>query len=176
MNTFGYVNSSPLQFVDPNGVVKWEGGAYAGGVVAVVGATYNLFDLTSECACGKKFSITVQAVGPSVGLGVKVAGSYSPVSFDDGKSCPDPLGFNGVFLSASAGLTFGAIPFPYPYTRIGFGKPGIGVGVGIVRLGRNASDPFPPSPLVGRDASVSGTIGTSTVTSIQSKDCGCKNE
>lgn len=138
-----------------------------------MGATYNQFSLDSECACGKKVHVEITAVGPSVGLGLKVTSSFSNVSFDDGQACPDPNGFSGIFLSSAAGLSFGAIPLPYPYTRIGFGQPGVGVGLGIVRLGNNASDPFPPGPIIGRDASISGTIGSSTVTSVSVKDC-CK--
>ena len=174
LNGYAYVGGNPLSFTDPTGLVKWDGGVYSFSLIGLLGATYNLFELTSECACGKQMTITVQAVGPSVGLGLKIAGSYSPASFEDGQACPDANGFNGKFLSSAAGLTFGAVPFPYPYTRIGFGKPGIGVGLGIVRLGSNTSDPFPPGPIIGRDASISGTIGSSTVTSVRTKDCECK--
>jgi hypothetical protein len=175
-NRFGYVGGNALGATDPKGLVKWSGTSYNFSVVDGVGASFTELDLWSECgADGKKWHIIVKAVGPSIGLGVKVAATLSDVSFDDGSASANPSAFGGWYKSVGAGITFGAIPIK-PIASVGFGRPGIGVSQGIGQFGGVTSDvSATPSTVVGRDFSVSGTIGSSTVVFSESKDCTCKN-
>jgi RHS repeat-associated protein len=176
INGYAYVGNSPLTSIDPTGLVKWAGSSYNFSVVDLIGASFTELDLWSECgADGKRWHIIVKAVGPSVGIGVKVASTVSDVSFDDGEASANPNAFNGWYKGVGAGITFGAIPFKGA-ASVGFGKPGIGVSQGIGRFGGVTSDASAtPSTLVGRDFSASGTIGSSTVTFAESKPCVCKN-
>lgn len=124
----------------------------------------------SDCACGKRVMVHVDAAGPAVGLGPKVTGSYSDVTFFDPSGCPDADVFNGLFTMASAGVTIGARPFR---ANAGFGPglPGVSAGWAQIRLGGADSEPFQVGPTIGRDLSVSGVVGTSTVTYAKEEPC-----
>lgn len=176
MNAYSYTGGNPLSFTDPSGLVKWSGTSYNFSVIDLIGASFTELDLWSECgADGKSWHIIVKAVGPSVGLGVKVAATVSDVIFDDGAASANPNVFNGWYKGVGAGITFGAIPIKSA-PSVGLGKPGIGVSQGIGRFGGVTSDFSPaPSTVVGRDFSVSGTIGSATATFAESKECTCKN-
>ncbi|MGH9893496.1 MAG: RHS repeat-associated core domain-containing protein, partial [bacterium] len=176
LNTYAYVDSSPLRNVDPDGLVKWSGTAYTFSAISLIGASFSEVDLWSECACGKRYHILLHGVGPAVGLGLKVVATISDISFDDGQSCPSPGAFAGTFLGASAGATVGALPVKGRPSPMGLGFPGIGVGAGISRHGKATSDFNPSAPggaVVGRDLSISGVWGSSTVSVLEVKDC-CK--
>jgi len=123
-----------------------------------------------ECACGKKISANVTAVGPSAGLGLKLTGAISQVSFKDPWQCPDAGSLEGLFLTAAAGITVGAVPSPNN-PRIGTGLPGIGASVSYTQMGDAISVGVPPGYVVGRDKSVSATLGSATVTDFKVKDC-----
>lgn len=179
INPYAYVGGNPISYVDPLGLVKWNGTLFSLGVTAPFGAVYDAATLYSECVNGKRLSITVSAVGPAAGVGVRVSATVSDISFEDNQTTLDPNGFNGAFTTVTATGTFGGLPTsgrgPGPVSRVGPGLPGIGVGLGYVQFGANFSNPLPPGLVFGRDLSVVGAVGTSTVTSVTSSSCGCGN-
>jgi hypothetical protein len=179
-STYSYANGNPIRNFDPLGLVKWNGTLFSFAATAPFGAVYDEATLTSACVNGKSLTITVSAAGPAAGLGVALAATVSDISFDDLQTTLNPNGFNGAFTSGSAAGTFGAIPTsgrgPGPVSKIGPGLPGIGVGTGYVQFGQNFSNPLPPGLVFGRDASVTGAVGTATVTSITQSSCGCGNQ
>jgi RHS repeat-associated protein len=106
VNTYGYVGSSPLNSIDPSGLVDWNGRMDGGSVSALVGAGIYVFDLVSECVNGKQGRAKVLAVGPVVGASFKpVAFGFSSVSFFDTLDHVDPGVFNGAFVMLSGNLT-----------------------------------------------------------------------
>jgi hypothetical protein len=173
INIFAYVEGNPLSGIDPRGLVKWTGNLFSFAVSAPFGAIYNEATLYSECVNGKRLKIEVTGVGPAAGIGVKVSATVSEISFDDHNDTLDPSAFNGAFTTGTSAMTYGAVPLPAPLTRIGRGQPGIGVGLGYVQFGKNFSDLLPPSVVVGRDMSVTGGVGTSTITSATDMSCTC---
>jgi hypothetical protein len=156
--------------------VKWTGTSYNFSVIDLIGASFTELDIWSECgADGKRWHIIVKAVGPSVGLGVKVAANISDVSFDDGQASANPNAFDGWYKSVGAGVTAGGVPIKSA-PSVGLGKPGIGISQGIGKFGGETSGvSSTPSTVVGRDFSISGTIGSARVAFAESKDCVCKN-
>lgn len=140
----------------------------------MIGATFNRFQLTSDCVENKKATIIIWAVGPSIGIGSKAGMTISGVNFEDFSSRIDPNNFNGIYLHAQAGITFHpGVPIRPPGQTILPGPgPGIGVGISSIRLGKAFSEPIPSIGLtVGYDKSISGTVGTSTVMSVQYSEC-----
>jgi RHS repeat-associated protein len=174
INTYAYTEGNPISFTDPRGLVKWSGWSFNVAATAPFGASIYHVTLTSECKCGHQYTIEIIAVGPAAGIGVKVAATVSEVAFDDLETCPAPNSFDGKFTAGSGGVTGGAIPLPGS-PRVGLGLPGVGVGAGYLQLGRNFSTGFfPPSFVGGRDMSVTGAVGSSTVMSIKDRPCDCK--
>ena len=175
VNTYDYAGANSLSFIDALGLVKWSGTAYTVGAVSLIGASISILDLFSECgADGKRWHIIVTAVGPAVGLGIKLSGTFSDIDFDDGKASADPYAFNGWYFGVSATATFGGNMNPQE-PRVGWGLPGAGVTVGIGRYGDLTSNFSPkPAPAVGRDLSLVGVVGSSTVTFAESTDCPCR--
>ena len=170
VNTYGYVKARPIGLVDPFGLVDWTGSATSFSLISGVGATLTFFSLESECACGKKISVDITAVGPSVGLGLKVTGGASAVTFKDPWPCPDENSLSGLFLTGAAGISFGAIPNPNN-PRIGTGLPGLGLGASYTQMGDAISIGWPPGYSVGRDKSISATLGSATVMGVKVKSC-----
>jgi RHS repeat-associated protein len=171
LNTYSHVLNDPLLYTDPLGLAKWSGTSYQAGFIDLFGVTYTMLDLFSECRCGRKYHILVHAPGAAVGLGVRASLTITNVSFDDGESCPDPTAFLGAYLSANAGATFGAIPIR-SNPRVGIGLPGIGVSAGVSRYGQvTSSVTSPVGTAIGRDLSVSGSIGVTFTNVLQVKSC-----
>src|SRR5262249_32663312 len=52
-NTYAYVNSDPLRFIDPLGLLKWTGNINTVGAFGGLGGQLLYFILRSECMCGK---------------------------------------------------------------------------------------------------------------------------
>ncbi len=177
INTYAYAGSNPFKYSDPTGLVKWTGNIFSAAVSAPFGAAYVEATLYSECVNNSRMVIEVTGVGPAAGVGVKASATVSDISFEDYSQVLDPNGFNGKFTMGGAAVTVGAIPLPPPLTsRIGPGMPGIGVSVGYVQFGNNFSDPLPPGVVVGRDKSITGAVGSSTVTSVTQASCICSKK
>ena len=171
LNTYAYAMGNPLRFSDPLGLVAWSGTAYQFGAVGLFGVSYSEFDLWSECACGVKYHILVHAPAFAFGFGVRASATISEVEFDDGERCPVPGAFVGEFLSASAGATFGAVSLR-SNPRAGFGLPGIGVGVSSSRAGDVLQNfPSQPGTVVGRDLSITGSVGLTFMNVLEEKQC-----
>lgn len=170
INTYGYVSGSPLRFSDPAGLVKWSGEVYSFGASAALGGSLFWFDLKSECVNNKYAYIHVFASAIMAGVGIRANGSASGVDFEDGLSTIDPSGFTGDFKVSQAGI--GLI-----LTR----------GYNIYKIGSNTSymnvlDPsqkglkrIEPQPGIGIDVGIGSGWGHSAVTSVDIKDCGCKD-
>jgi hypothetical protein len=175
-NTYSYVSGNPLRLFDSKGLVQWSGTSYQAGFVDMIGGTFTVMDLWSECKCGTRLHITVKAPAISVGFGIRASATISDVSFDDGEACPTPTNFLGGYLSASAGFTFGAIPLK-TMPKVGVGLPGIGISAGLSKFGQVRQDigSF-QGTTVGRDASVTGSLGVTFMNVLDRKPCCSKGK
>lgn len=141
--------------------------AFEVGMVAGVGGGYAVYKLQSPCnSQGRRFTITVHAVGPAAGLGLKCKMCFTAPprvpfggSFDDHSGEPDPGAFNGPYLSVSAGAQ-----------ALGFGGTYGDIVLGRATSGRS----FTPTMGFGSiGAEISEPIGTSTVMDVKTEDCEC---
>ena len=107
LNTYAYVNSSPLRNVDPSGQILWRGSFYSIGAMLPVGALVMQFKLVSQCVNGLRAKVTVLAVAPAVGVGLISSGAHGDVDFYDHRTDIQPTVFNGVFATASASAAVG---------------------------------------------------------------------
>jgi RHS repeat-associated protein len=156
-NLYIYVNNTPVVFVDPKGLVKWEGEVYSLAGIYYGGAARYWFDLVSECVDGKYDFILVSVFTFALGLGLEVTGSGTAIKFDDHLNYLNPYGFDGGFRVVSAGIGF-ILTGGYSYMLLGDNVSEIG---------------FKPTPGIGVDASVFLGAGFSTVTEVNTFDCSC---
>ena len=103
-NLYGYVSGNPLKWKDPKGLVQWNG---VGRSLDFGPYSRDEFTLESECKCGIKMRITVEANYLGIGGGASAMGSGA--SYEDNFDCPTPMAFEGPAfkVSASAGFRFG---------------------------------------------------------------------
>jgi len=105
-NRFGYVNQNPLGAVDPRGLaVDWSGKISSAGATLGLGGQISLFELTSECKCGKKYKISGFASFVTIGAGANIqikgllkdaSGSTSGTTLTDNLAdFPEPYAANG---------------------------------------------------------------------------------
>lgn len=102
LSTYSYVRSRPSQFADPSGLISWKGSVNSYGF-----GPYSRDDYTleSECKCGHKAKVKVQAQAFAVGKGGTWASSNA--EFEDSLSCPEPYVFAGPYFKVSAGISGG---------------------------------------------------------------------
>ena len=149
-NLYAYVGGNPIGAVDPTGLIEWRGTATTLSATGPVGATVTTYKLTSEEVDGRRATVSVTAVGPSIGYGANLGGTHSQVTFKDPLDSINPQVFSGNYAAGQVGLT---VPF-----GPGYGAYAIGMG-DATAIDHGRID-------IGYDASISGTIGTSTVTSV----------
>jgi RHS repeat-associated protein len=148
-NLYAYVGGNPIMAVDPTGLITWSGTATTLSATGPVGASLTRYKLTSEMVGGKAASVVITAVGPSIGYGANIGGTHSQIAFEDSRSQIDTSVFNGRYRAIQIGST---IPF------------GPGYGAYAIEMG-DATSVDHGRIDIGYDSSISGTIGSSTVTS-----------
>ena len=116
VSTYSYVVDQPLSYIDPFGLIRWNGAAEINTVgIAKVGVGYSLvegtFSLKSDCVGGRQATVVVEVKGSGWGAGISILpfGSFgtSTVQFDDPvHGHVDPSVFNGGFnmLAVDGGL------------------------------------------------------------------------
>ncbi len=150
------MNGNPLINIDPFGLIEWSGSYHGRGLVGPVGAIELEFTLTSKCVNGKQATVDVVAVGPATGVGVKVAETRGGITFEDHLDDVQPFVFNGGFGSVQAGIIVGPFGGQVGKTRLGGAFSGKSINVR------------------GFDVGATIVIGSSTVTNVQMKECGCE--
>ncbi len=121
LNTYGYVSGSPLSFIDPKGLVKWDG-AYAEVSVGspLSGVKAVSFTLKSECINNEKYIVRVRVMAGFFGIGASILGAGSvgagTAVFEDSNSNIDPYVFNGNFNYRG-----GTLGFLYTYAKATMG-------------------------------------------------------
>jgi hypothetical protein len=172
LNTYSYVSNMPTMRTDKFGLAEWDVvGSGSIGAVAGIGGKGEWYTLESKCdANGNKYRINVLASGASAGAGLKcnycwmAPGDVGLVggggTFEDHSPSPNPDAFNGSYLSVKAGVKL-----------FGFGG-----DYGDTVLGTATSlRQFTPTASFGTvEAELAGTIGKSTVQSVETIPCGCE--
>ncbi|MGH8671027.1 MAG: RHS repeat-associated core domain-containing protein, partial [Burkholderiales bacterium] len=130
---FGYVDSNPLSWVDPLGLVKWFGQSKSFNWLAYGREEY---ELESECKCGVKARIKVLV--DSLGPGFGASSTRSTTEFEDHFACPNPMAFAGpaVTFSGTIAVRFGT---SYSRTQLGAARSsggwsaveGLGASIGV---------------------------------------------
>jgi len=160
VNVYRYVQNNPVNFVDPWGLIKWSGTVKQGSFVIYFGASFMVYDFTSECIDNERAIVSVWVVGPSVGIGTKAGESWSatsstPSGFHDFSDKINPSKFNGVAAVLQGGVAWG-----------------LGGSISKVTLGHVFSDgAFIFSGESGYNESASFTLGSSTVMDVKWEKC-----
>jgi RHS repeat-associated protein len=153
INSYAYVGSNPLSYVDSRGLAKWSGSTRSISVPRVV-VSRDEYTLESECKCGTKAYVTIEVDSTGVSVG---AGSFrSAVEFEDSFECPNPMVFAGPAFKFSIG---GAVPFGVSYSRVQLG--------GALSRGNW-------SAVEGLGVEASAAPGYARVVEIRSEDCCAK--
>ena len=149
INTYGYVGGNPINFIDPLGLIRWEGTYRIRSAVGGVGGVIGEFDLKSECADGFQATAKVLFTGPAGGVGIKLAEVNGRVAFEDHQQDVNVNVFNGVGAIASAGFQIFSV----------------GRSVGDITLGNAYQRPVDgDSESFGLDFGALVSLGSSTIT------------
>ena len=107
INTYLYANSNAIMFIDPRGLLVWQGKYFYFGASEIIGGGRFIFNLISECINGKQVQVRVlvNAVGVDIGSPVTEMGGH--LEFDDARSTPDPAAFETEFLYVGVSASFG---------------------------------------------------------------------
>lgn len=181
---YAYTNGNLTTLTTPSG----QSVVYANGRVAAItingttllsNVTYEPFGPVRGWAWGNATSMT--RLHDTDGNASQISGAeLTSYGYDDAAcrrrpcndpwQCPDAISLEGLFLTGAAGISFDAIPNPNN-PRIGTGLPGLGGSVSYTQMGDAISIGWPPGYTVGRDKSVSATLGSATVTSSKVTSC-----
>lgn len=169
INTYGYVNGNPLNFVDPRGLVRWTGelrsGTYAaplGGPVSGGGTNIG-YELGSDCVNGKQVTVKGVGIGPTLGAGPKSTLTASEVELEDGLSEPNESSLSGGFAIAQIGASAG----------VGASVTNVQIGNAKNYTGKDLSH-LVPNRTYGADYSVTGTVGCSVIVTSKESTCSCE--
>ena len=174
INSYTYVSDDPLALFDLAGLVQWTGQSYNGNISGLFGAGLTFLDLWSECKCNKRYHILVITPAVVFGFGLKATGTIANVDLDDGSNCPNPSAFEGFYMSAAAGVTVG--PGLPKLANPGFGRTGIGASISASKFGSvtSISTPQHQTAVLGRDASITGSVGWDYVKVLHESSCCAK--
>lgn len=135
INTYAYVEGSPLEYVDPFGLTRWSVGMFNIGL----SAGYVRFQAVSQCVDGKRTMAEGNVGFFSLGEGMGFSGST--VIVDDGiPGNLDPSVLNGLYVAQGVSITAG---FGVSYGGVRFGRATSGYSWGVQGgLGGGASSDF----------------------------------
>lgn len=136
---YTYVQSNPLSYIDPFGLVSWECVAFPelSVGVGVTGGVFPMIECWSECVDNKRARGYYSASGGGVGgtVGVEVSGW----DLEDGTSTPDAGNLEGHFGLSNCSVT---ILFGISTSKVKMGKgtgswsvgPSFGLGAGCFTI------------------------------------------
>lgn len=107
INTYLYVNANPIRFIDPMGLLVWQGKFFYFGGSEILGGGRFIFNLISECVDGKQVQVRVIVNAAGVDIGSPVSGVGGALDFDDARSVPDPAAFEKEFLYIGVSAAYG---------------------------------------------------------------------
>jgi RHS repeat-associated protein len=132
INTYAYSENNPVSFTDPQGLATWKGWARS---ISIGAYQREVYELTSDCACGLRYKIRVTVNYGGPGIGAIVQRWYATLS--DPMKCASPDALAGPANTYSFGLAarYGS---SYSRTRIGLAESagwdtveGLGASVGV---------------------------------------------
>lgn len=154
-NLHSYVNNSPVNFIDPLGLVAWTCQYAVGTVNKPIGLGGGAFgaDCTSECVAGVR--VKASLVGSMVGVsGGPLPGGFaaSEMTLNDTAKTPDARNLEGRLLYAAVG-----------------GAAGAGIGWTWLELGAAKGNGF--GPQIGLDFGADSYAGSVALTSSRNQTC-----
>lgn len=159
-NLYRYARGNPIRYFDPTGLLDWEGSQMMFMAAKGFGGAQSLFNLKSECKCGRQVEAKVYGSGIVRGLGVAV--SLSRVRLEDPNSCPAATNLEGLWEQVMVGVTAGA----GVGLSLGFGQIQLGDAYGLPSLGGGVD-----APVTG--ISVGGTVIFGSATVLDSSESFC---
>lgn len=156
-NTYAYVESSPLNYIDPFGLAKWTGRweyLDAGIPFTSLGGIVGQIIVTSECVDGKQWYVWLKFSGAGGSGGYPVGLGASRIEMNDPYPTADPLQITGDFTVASG--TFASMA---------------GVSTTIMQVGTATSASF--GPFIGIDMSWADYHGSVGIEKAVERNCEC---
>ena len=149
INTYAYVGSNPLDYIDPPGLTRWSVGVFSIGGGVILEGGYVRYQAISECVDGKRTVADGNVIFGGAGIGLPIGFSGSTVTVDDGiPGNLDSSVFNGRYVYQGANVTLGA-----------------GVSYGSIRFGQAATTGYSWGAQGGLGEGASSDIGKSWITS-----------
>ena len=154
LNTYTYVNNSPIINYDLFGLITWTGTQTTVAAGEGGGAVRFEFNLESDCVDGKKAKVEIVAGGTMLTAGAPISLTHSRgVEFTDSRTRLDPMVFHGEAKYAYASYALLPAGASYQWIKLGDAE---SIGGGFQQ---------------GWDASIAVGAGISTVTKIEIVEC-----
>ena len=112
LNTYGYVGGNPLTYVDPHGLVEWNGNIYVYGGGFAAGYSRVKFVLTSECVDGERVYAEIAANMTGLDIGAPYGVSAAGVTLNDPFKYPSVTNLSST-PNSTASMTGAGLGAPF---------------------------------------------------------------